>query len=88
MSKANFKSYQKAEKSDLPSMVDIVVAKYGPYLSVEQVAECIGSKYLSVYGRIRSGRIRSSRDGDHGPYKVSAVDVVKYMERNSTPAAS
>ena len=88
MSKVNFKTYQKSEKSDLPSMVDIVVAKYGLYLSVEQVAECIGAKYLSAYGRIRSGKIRSPRDNNHGPYKVSAIDLVKYMELNSTQTAS
>lgn len=80
MPKVDFKSYQKPEKSDMPSMIDIVVSKYGIYLTIDQFAECIGIKYNLAYGLVRAGTIKSSRTRGHsGSYRIAAVDIVKHM---------
>jgi hypothetical protein len=85
MSKVNFKSYQDSKQSGQPSQIEIVATLYGPYLSISKFAECIGVKYNLAYGIVKSGLVKVSRTRGHsGAYRISAVDVVKYMDKVAT----
>jgi excisionase family DNA binding protein len=81
LSKVNFKSYLAVTPHEhLPSDLEIIVATYGrPYLSLSETAECIGMSYQSIYALVRAGAIRSSRDGRRGSYRISAVEIARYM---------
>lgn len=84
MSKVNFKSYLKAEPRErLPSDLEIIVSTYGhPYLSLEETAACIGKSYQTVYSLVRGGALKASHDGRRGNYRISANEIVRYMDKH------
>ena len=82
MPKINFKKWETArQKPDgLPSELDIIISMYGLYLDVTQAAECLNCKYCTVRELILSGRLKASRNAKNAPYRISAVDLVRYIK--------
>jgi excisionase family DNA binding protein len=86
--KVNFKSYLNppTPRERLPSDLEIIVSVYGPYLTLEQAAKCLGQSYQTTYGCVRAGSLKASRNGQRGSYRIPAVEIVKWMEKNKVVA--
>lgn len=85
MSKVNFKSYAAPKvKERLPTQLEVVAAQYGPYLTIEQFAECVNIKRTLAYGLVKGGALKVSRTrGNRGSYRISATEVIRYMENKA-----
>jgi excisionase family DNA binding protein len=70
----------------LPSDLEIIVSVYGPYLTLEQTAKCLDMSYQTTYGCVRAGSLKASRNGQRGSYRIPAVEIVKWMEKNKVVA--
>jgi excisionase family DNA binding protein len=83
MAKVNFKSYQASQPTEdkLPSDLEVICSKYGPYLTIEEAAECLHRSYGTVYGFIRCGALLASRTGKNGGYIIPATAIVKYARK-------
>lgn len=85
MPKVNFKSYltPPAPREHLPSDLEVIVSTYGhPYLTLEETAACLGVSYQTIYGCVRIGSLKASRNGKHGAYRVAATEIVQWMAKN------
>lgn len=86
LSKVNFKSYD--PKSSSPTQLDIIVAQYGPYLTADEMSECLKIKRTIAYGLLKAKQMAYTRtSGDSGSYRISAIDIVKYVEKHAVKAA-
>jgi hypothetical protein len=86
MPKVNFKSYQQDPSS--PTQLDIIVAKYGPYLTLEEMTDCLKIKRTIAYGLLKAKQIAHTRtSGNSGSYRIAAIDIVKYTEKHAVKAA-
>lgn len=86
MPKVNFKSYQQDPSS--PSQLDLIVAQFGPYLTLDDFTQCFKIKRTIAYGLLKGNQIAHTRtSGKNGCYRISAVDIVKYIEKNAVKAS-
>jgi excisionase family DNA binding protein len=83
MPKVNFKSYLK-NTQNMPTELQLIVSCYGPFLSLKEAAECLHRSYETIYALVRSDALRACRTGKNGQYIVSANDIAKFFEKNST----
>ena len=86
MPKVNFKSYQ--QNPSTPSQLDIIVAQFGPYLTLDEFTQCLKIKRTIAYGLLKAKQIAYTRtSGNSGSYRISAIDLVKYVEKHAVKAA-
>lgn len=87
MPKVNFKSYQEKPQSG-STQLDLIVEQFGPYLTLEEFAQCMKIKRTIAYGLLKAKQIAHTRtSGKSGCYRISAVDIVKYIEKNAVKSA-
>lgn len=80
MPKIDFKAYARPPKPDrLPSTLEVIVATYGPVLSVQQLMECLDIRRDLAYGLLSAGTIKSKRIGR--VIRVPATAVAEFLER-------
>lgn len=78
--KVNFKSYLSPVPVErLPSDLEVIVATYGPYLTVTEVAECLKRDRRTVERWLRSHELEASQGGRGKSYIVPATSVVKFV---------
>lgn len=80
MPRVNFKSYQ-SSAPEMPSELQLIVLKYGPYLTIKDAAECLRRTYGTVYGLVRAGELRAARTGRKGAYLIPAGEIVSFIRR-------
>jgi excisionase family DNA binding protein len=82
MSKVNLKSYLAVTPHEqLPTDVEVIAAQYGAFMTLKEAAACLHKSYQTVYGLVRSGAIKASRDRSRGAYRVSAAELARYMDK-------
>jgi hypothetical protein len=52
----------------MPSVLQLIVSCYGPFLSLKDAAECLHRSYEIIYALVRSGALRACRTGKNGGY--------------------
>ncbi|ADU27920.1 helix-turn-helix domain-containing protein [Ethanoligenens harbinense] len=82
MPRVNFKGYLAPAKEHLPSDLEVVVATYGPYLSLNDAATCIKRDRRTVEKLIKSGDIPASRTSKSGFYIIAATDLVRFIHKS------
>jgi excisionase family DNA binding protein len=82
--KVNFKSCLPKNNS-LSADLKVIVACYGPYLSIKDAAQCLHCSYETAYCLVRSKVIKASRTGKNGRYIIPAGEIVKFVNKNMSP---
>lgn len=87
MPKVNFKSYLTPARERLPSDLEIVVATYGPFLTVEETAACLKKHRKTIETLIKTGKLKAGHNGPRGAYIISATAIVKFVRGLNNPAS-
>lgn len=87
MPKVDFKAYARPTRERLPSELEVLVATYGPYLSIKDVMACLKRGHTMVSQIISSGELPSSRTGPGGSRIIAATDLVRYIHSQREDSA-
>ncbi len=70
---------KKSQSHPLPSLLEIIISKYGPTLNAEQARQVlhIGHSYLNA--ATASGRLKCRKVAGHRLF--SAIEIYKYLEK-------
>jgi hypothetical protein len=87
MSKVNFKAYLTPEKERLPSDLEVIVATYGPFLTIAETAKCLKRERKAVEAWIHAGKLEAKREGERGSYIISATSIIRFYRELTSAAA-